>query len=191
MSIRPPNAQHALRPLEQLLHLFDRYPHAVRRTLEVADRLHFDLEELRYEYPTETAPSGLTPIEYLKQLAWAGAKDRYGGTVPTKIIEGLRHEFALIEELRYEAYFLTVWDLVRYARSRNILCQGRGSAANSIVCYCLGVTSVDPNELDLLFERFISRERGEAPDIDVDFEHQRREEVLQYIYEKYGRDRRE
>ncbi|HAC89581.1 MAG TPA: error-prone DNA polymerase, partial [Planctomycetaceae bacterium] len=129
------------------------------------------------------------PIDYLKRLTWEGAKRRYPNGVPQKAIDLLRHEISLIAELRYEAYFLTVWDLVRFARSRNILCQGRGSAANSIVCYCLGITSVDPNQMDLLFERFISKERNEAPDIDVDFEHQRREEVLQYVYDKYGRHR--
>jgi error-prone DNA polymerase len=128
-------------------------------------------------------------MDYLKQLTWAGAKERYPRGVPNKIVAMLRHEMSIIEDLRYEAYFLTVWDLVRFARSRNILCQGRGSAANSAVCFCLGVTSVDPDNYDLLFERFISRERNEAPDIDVDFEHQRREEVIQYVYAKYGRER--
>ncbi|MDZ4850043.1 MAG: error-prone DNA polymerase [Pirellulaceae bacterium] len=186
---RPPNSQFSLRSIEPLKRLYSKHPAAIERTIEVAQRCSFQLDSLRYEYPLESAPSGTTAIEHLKQLAWQGAKRRYPDGVPEKIIGLLRHEFQLIEELHYEAYFLTVWDLVRFARSRGILCQGRGSAANSVVCYCLGVTSVDPNELDLLFERFISRERGEAPDIDVDFEHQRREEVLQYIYEKYGRDR--
>jgi error-prone DNA polymerase len=186
---RPPNSQRSLRSLDHLKHLYREHPAAMARTLEVAQRCTFKLDELRYEYPLETAPEGTTPIQHLKRLAWEGAKKRYPTGVPQKIIDLLRHEMQLIEELKYEAYFLTVWDLVRFARSRNILCQGRGSAANSVVCYCLGVTSVDPNELDLLFERFISRERGEAPDIDIDFEHQRREEVLQYIYEKYGRER--
>ncbi len=131
----------------------------------------------------------MKPIEFLKRLAWSGAKQRYPEGVPEKIIAMLRYELKIIEDLRYEPYFLTVWDLVRFARSKNILCQGRGSAANSAVCFCIGVTSVDPNKFDLLFERFISRERNEAPDIDVDFEHQRREEVIQYIYQKYGRTR--
>jgi error-prone DNA polymerase len=131
----------------------------------------------------------MTPIEYLKQLTWQGAKRRYPDGVPPKVIGLLRHELQLIEQLHYEAYFLTVWDLVVFARSRGILCQGRGSAANSAVCYCLEITAVDPERMDLLFERFISRERNEAPDIDVDFEHQRREEVLQYLYQKYGRER--
>ena len=122
-------------------------------------------------------------------MTWEGAHGRYPGGVPEKVRRLLEHELRLIAELRYEAYFLTVWDLVRFARSRGILCQGRGSAANSAVCYCLGITAVDPERTDLLFERFVSRERNEAPDIDVDFEHERREEVIQYLYHKYGRDR--
>ena len=147
------------------------------------------LDELRYEYPEELAPPGQTPLEHLTRLTWAGASGRYPGGVPEKVRKLLEHELQLIAELRYEAYFLTVWDLVVFARSRGILCQGRGSAANSAVCFCLGVTSVDPDRMDVLFERFISRERNEAPDIDVDFEHERREEVMQYVYEKYGRER--
>lgn len=183
------NAQFHLRSLRHLQHAFADYPDALARTGEVAGRIEFNLDQLRYQYPVELAPEGQTPISYLKRLTWEGAKRRFAGDVPTKVIEMLKHEVGLIEELQYEAYFLTVWDLVRFARSRGILCQGRGSAANSVVCYCLGVTSIDPSRMDLLFERFISRERNEAPDIDVDFEHQRREEVLQYIYEKYGRHR--
>ncbi len=182
------NAQRHLRPLAQIAHLYRDVPAAVARTVEVAQRCQFRLDQLRYEYPQEIAPAGMSPIEHLKRLTWEGAKQRWPGGVPPKVIETLRHEMGLIEELRYEAYFLTVWDMVRFARERNILCQGRGSAANSVVCYCLGITSVDPMLGDLLFERFISRERNEAPDIDVDFEHQRREEVLQYLYQKYGRD---
>jgi error-prone DNA polymerase len=183
------NAQFHLRSLRRLHEIYAQAPEAIARTVEVSDQLTFSLDELRYEYPVELAPDGQPPIDFLKRLTWEGAKRRYPEGVPGKIIEMLKHEVGLIEELRYEAYFLTVWDLVQFARSRGILCQGRGSAANSVVCYCLGVTSVDPNRLDLLFERFISRERNEAPDIDIDFEHQRREEVLQYIYEKYGRHR--
>lgn len=186
---RPFNAQLAMRTLADLQKSFAAYPELLERTEEVAKECTFSLDELRYEYPLELAPSGVLPIEHLKRLTWVGAKQRYPAGVPDKALELLKHELGLIEELHYEAYFLTVWDLVRFARSRGILCQGRGSAANSIVCYCLGVTSVDPNQMDLLFERFISRERNEAPDIDIDFEHQRREEVLQYIYEKYGRHR--
>lgn len=183
------NSQYHLRSLKRLQAIYAGAPQALDRTGDVADRIEFTLDQLRYEYPVELAPDDQKPIDYLKRLTWEGAKQRYPDGVPPKIIDMLKHEVGLIEELRYEAYFLTVWDLVRFARSRGILCQGRGSAANSVVCYCLGVTSVDPNRLDLLFERFISRERNEAPDIDVDFEHQRREEVLQYIYEKYGRHR--
>ena len=143
----------------------------------------------RYEYPEELAPGDLAPIAYLKELSWQGAQQRYPRGIPAKVQQLIEHELQLIEELHYEAYFLTVWDLVRFARSQDILCQGRGSAANSAICYCLGITSVDPDTTDVLFERFISRERNEAPDIDVDFEHERREEVLQYLYRKYGRER--
>lgn len=186
---RLPNAQRHLRTRGELWAAFAAAPETLRRTLEVADRCHFSLDELRYEYPEELAPNGMDPFEYLRQLAWKGARKRYPEGVPEKVRGLLEHELGLIRELHYEAYFLTVWDLVRFARRRNILCQGRGSAANSAVCYCLGVTSVDPSRTDVLFERFVSRERDEAPDIDVDFEHERREEVLQYLYEKYGRER--
>lgn len=188
-SQRLSNSQHHLRSLEVVQRLYADEPKAIERTSEIAARCKFGLDELRYEYPVELAPDGQTPIEFLKRETWNRAKKRYPNGAPQKVIDMLRHEMTLIEELKYEAYFLTVWDLVRYARQRGILCQGRGSAANSSVCFCLGVTSVDPSQMDMLFERFISRERGEAPDIDVDFEHQRREEVLQYIYEKYGRHR--
>jgi error-prone DNA polymerase len=186
---RLPHAQFCLHPLEQIERRYAACPEAIARTLEVASRIGFRLEQLRYEYPQAAAPEGLTPLEYLKRLTWRGAQQRYPEGVPERIISALRHELTIIEQLGYEAYFLTVWDLVRFARQRGILCQGRGSAANSSVCYCLGITAVDPNQLDLLFERFISPERNEAPDIDVDFEHQRREEVIQYIYDKYGRER--
>jgi error-prone DNA polymerase len=186
---RPANAMHAMRTLEQLHLQYRECPEAIANTLAVASQISFRLDSLRYEYPREWSPEGLEPIDYLKRLTWSGAKERYPKGVPVRVVEMLQHEMKLIEELHYESYFLTVWDLVRFARSRDILCQGRGSAANSAVCYCLGITSVDPKEYDLLFERFISRERNEAPDIDIDFEHQRREEVLQYIYEKYGRHR--
>src|SRR5206468_4835512 len=127
--------------------------------------------------------------QHLTRLTWDGARVRYPGGVPAKIVKLLEHELALIEHLRYEAFFLTVWDIVQFARGRGILCQGRGSAANSAVCYCLGITAVDPDRSDVLFERFVSAERNEPPDIDVDFEHERREEVIQYVYQKYGRDR--
>ena len=186
---RFPNAERHLKPPAEMAHLFASCPEAIERTYEIAARCQFSLDELRYEYPLELSPPGVTPLEYLHQLTWQGARDRYPQGVPAKVCGLIEHELGLISELRYEAYFLTVWDIVRFARSRGILCQGRGSAANSAVCYCLGVTSVDPDRIDVLFERFISKERGEAPDIDVDFEHERREEVLQYLYAKYGRDR--
>lgn len=184
-----PNAEHHLRSLEALQAIYQRIPEALENTLEVAEQCHFSLDELRYEYPEELAPKGQTPFQFLEQLTRQGARQRYPEGLPEKVHKQLQHELKLIEEMRYEAYFLTVWDLVRFAREQDILCQGRGSAANSAVCYCLGITSVDPNMTDLLFERFISKERDEAPDIDVDFEHERREEVLQYLYHKYGRDR--
>lgn len=183
------NSQRHLRTRQEIADMYRDVPDAIARTIEIAQRCTFQLSELRYEYPEEIAPSGMTLIEHLRRLTWEGAQQRWPGGVPEKVLESIRHEMRIIEDLHYEAYFLTVWDLVRFARERDILCQGRGSAANSTVCYCLGVTNVDPSQTDLLFERFVSRERDEAPDIDVDFEHQRREEVLQYLYEKYGRDR--
>jgi error-prone DNA polymerase len=186
---RFPNAQRHLRPRSDLAALFAAAPEALACTVEIAQRCRFSLDELRYEYPEELCPDGVTPLAHLTRLTWEGARNRYPGGVPEKVRRLVEHELALIAELRYEAYFLTVWDLVQYARARGILCQGRGSAANSAVCFCLGVTSVDPDRIDVLFERFISKERNEAPDIDIDFEHERREEVLQYIYAKYGRER--
>ena len=183
------NGQRHLKSPAEMRELFADCPDIVPRTVEVADRCTFSLEELRYEYPEELCPPDTTPYEYLKRLTWDGAHRRYPQGIPDKVRGLIEHELALIEELRYEAYFLTVWDLVRFARGRGILCQGRGSAANSVVCYCLEVTSVDPDRIDVLFERFVSKERDEAPDIDVDFEHERREEVIQYVYEKYGRER--
>ena len=186
---RPMNASYAMQSNKEIARAYRDCPDAIERSVEIASRIDFSLDSLRYEYPIEASPTGVAPIEYLKQIVWAGAQERYPRGVPNSIVAMLKHEISIIQDLRYEPYFLTVWDLVRFARSRNILCQGRGSAANSAVCFCLGVTSVDPNNYDLLFERFISRERNEAPDIDVDFEHQRREEVIQYVYEKYGRDR--
>jgi error-prone DNA polymerase len=162
---------------------------AVERTVEIAARCTFSLDELRYEYPEACVPAGCTAREHLAHLAWKGATRRYPDGVPEKVRELVAHELTLVAELGYEAYFLTVFDIVRFARRRGILCQGRGSAANSAVCYCLGITSVDPARMNVLFERFVSRERREAPDIDIDFEHDRREEVLQYIYATYGRMR--
>lgn len=183
------NGERCLKSAAEMRLLFAKDPEAVTRTLEVAGRCTFSLEELRYEYPEELCPKGETPLAYLRRMTLIGANKRYPQGIPDKVQKLLEHELRLIEELHYEAYFLTVFDLVRFARQRKILCQGRGSAANSAVCYCLGVTAVDPVKVDVLFERFLSKERDEAPDIDIDFEHERREEVLQYLYTKYGRER--
>jgi error-prone DNA polymerase len=220
------NAERHLKSPQEMLRLFRGYEHAVRRSLDIVRRCHFNLDELRYEYPDETAEDGRTAQQRLADLAWAGAKERFANAapaspperppwraavrglprergrewdgargndkevcIPQKIRDLIGHELQLIERLDYARYFLTVHDIVTFARRRGILCQGRGSAANSAVCYCLGITAVDPARIDVLFERFISAARNEPPDIDVDFEHERREEVIQYIYEKYGRDR--
>ena len=183
------NAERHLKTPSEMARLFAAYPDAVARTAELAERCRFSLDELRYEYPAEPVPHGRTTQEELTRLTWLGAHARYGREVVPSVGDLLRHELALIGELDYAPYFLTVYDIVHFARERNILCQGRGSAANSAVCYCLGITAVDPSRLDLLFERFISAERDEPPDIDVDFEHERREEVIQYVYKKYGRER--
>jgi error-prone DNA polymerase len=188
-SRRFPNAERHLKSADAMRRLFSEMPDAITRTREVADRCSFSLDELRYEYPEELCPDGRQPIEYLTELTWNGAHSRYPDGIPRKIGDQLNHELTLIRKMRYEAYFLTVWDLVEFARGRGILCQGRGSAANSSVCYCLGITAVDPDRFETLFERFISQERDEPPDIDIDFEHERREEVIQYIYKRYGRDR--
>ena len=183
------NAERHLKPATEMTRLFRDYPDAIAHTGEIAAKCRFSLDELRYEYPAEPVAAGRTPDAELARLTWRGAADRYPDGISAKVRAQLEHELTLIAELRYAAYFLTVHDIVRFARSRDILCQGRGSAANSAVCFCLGITAVDPDRLDLLFERFISAERNEPPDIDVDFEHERREEVIQYIYAKYGRDR--
>ncbi|MBK9197431.1 MAG: error-prone DNA polymerase [Betaproteobacteria bacterium] len=182
-----PNAEAHLRPRLRLAALYP--PELLAHTTVVAARCSFSLDELRYQYPMETVLPGTTPAQTLRHHTEEGARVRYPQGVPAPVQKQIEHELALIAELRYEMYFLTVHDLVRFARSRGILCQGRGSAANSAVCYCLGVTEVDPARMSVLFERFISRERNEPPDIDVDFEHERREEVIQYIYAKYGRER--
>ncbi|QDT14999.1 error-prone DNA polymerase [Alienimonas californiensis] len=189
-----PNGERHLKDRGDLLRTFHGRADLLDRTVEIAERCRFNLDELRYEYPEEIVPKGETPMGYLARLTWAGAekrypRDRYPRGVPDAVKTALGHELWLIEKLNYAAYFLTVYDLVRFARSRGILCQGRGSAANSAVCYCLGVTAVDPAEHHLFFERFLSEERNEPPDIDVDFEHERREEVIQYLYQKYGRER--
>lgn len=184
-----PNAERHLKTIDEMHRLFLRYPNAIRRTQEISEACRFSLDSLEYVYPEEITTEGRTPQEELVHLTWEGAKQRLGDNIPKKTIDTIHHELAFIEQKNYAAYFLTVHDIVRYAREQHILCQGRGSAANSTVCYCLGITSVDPTKFDLLFERFISSARNEPPDIDVDFEHERREEVIQYIYQKYGRDR--
>ena len=181
------NGERHLRSLNQLQKL---YPAALlRETLHIAKRCHFSLEELRYEYPSEVVPEHLTATQQLRFLVEGGIGKRWPDGVSADIRRQIEYELQVIAELNYESYFLTVHDIVNFARSRNILCQGRGSAANSVVCYCLFITEVSPDQISLLFERFISRERNEPPDIDVDFEHQRREEVIQYIYKKYSRER--
>lgn len=182
------NAERHLKSKSEMAYSLRQYPQAMTNSLKFAKQLRFSLDELRYQYPDEKFGSG-TPQETLRDLAYKGAKERYPKGISETIIGQIEHELALIEELDYAPYFLTVWDIVRYARGQDILCQGRGSAANSTVCYCLKITDVNPENVDLLFERFISPERKEPPDIDVDFEHERREEVIQYIYRKYGRER--
>ena len=216
------NAERHLKSPAEMARLFADYPHAIARTVEIADRAAgFNLDQLRYQYPREVCPPGRTPTEHLADLAWQGALERYAPAetasttstlqtdaaspspdrrslclrararrhIPEKVYRQILHELKLIAELEYAPYFLTVHDLVLFARGRGILCQGRGAAANSAVCFCLGVTSVDPDRVDVLFERFVSKARNEPPHIDIDFEHERREEVLQYIYDKYGRER--
>ncbi len=183
------NAERHLKPIHEMLRLFRQYPNAIQRTQEIAEACQFTLDTLKYVYPEEITSEGRTPLEELAFLAWQGARQHFGDTIPEKITAAIHHEMKFIEEMDYAAYFLTVYDIVRFARQQNILCQGRGSAANSTICFCLGITSVNPTKFDLLFERFISSARNEPPDIDVDFEHERREEVIQYIYQKYGRDR--
>jgi error-prone DNA polymerase len=182
-----PNGERCLRPLQRLREL---YPAPLlAQTLEIAERCTFNLDELRYEYPEEIVPAGVTPTNHLCALTLQGCARRWPAGVPPAVRTNIEHELRLIEELKFEPFFLTVHDVVQFARSQGILCQGRGSAANSTVCYCLGITEVDPSRMAMLFERFISKERNEPPDIDVDFEHERREEVIQYIYGKYGRER--
>jgi len=181
------NAERHLRTLPDLARFYP--PDLLAETLAVAARCRFSLDALRYEYPAELVPAGHTPASHLRALTEQGLRTRWPDGTPAKVRQLVEHELALIAELAYEPYFLTVHDIVRFARSRGILCQGRGSAANSAVCYCLGITEVDPSRTEMLFERFISKERNEPPDIDVDFEHQRREEVIQYVYAKYGRHR--
>jgi error-prone DNA polymerase len=183
------NAERYLKPIEEMHRLFRQYPAAIEQTQIIAAACTFSLDQLKYQYPKEVTSEGRTPQQELIHLTWQGAKQIFGESIPEKIQSNIAYELKFIEDANYAEYFLTVYDIVRYARSQKILCQGRGSAANSTVCYCLGITSVDPSKFDLLFERFISSARNEPPDIDVDFEHERREEVMQYIYDKYGRHR--
>jgi error-prone DNA polymerase len=182
------NAERHLRPAADMADRFARWPEAPAASLEIARRCTFSLDELAYDYPVQESYDGRTPDEELARRTWEGATERYADHLPEKVRNLLEHELTLIAELGYAPYFLTVDEIVRFARERGILCQGRGSAANSAVCFVLGITSVDPSRMDLLFERFVSAERDEPPDIDVDFEHERREEVIQHIYETYGRD---
>jgi len=182
-----PSGERHLRTRERLAQLFP--AECLEETVVIAERCQFRLEQLHYHYPREVVPDGMTAIAHLRELTEAGIRERWPGGIDQDLRDQLEKELGLIEELRYEPYFLTVYDIVKFAKSQGILCQGRGSAANSAVCYCLGITEVDPARMSMLFERFISRERDEPPDIDVDFEHERREEVIQYIYRKYGRDR--
>ena len=184
------NAERHLKPPTEMCRLFREHPRAIARTMEIAERCRgFSLDQLRYNYPDEIVPPGTTAMQHLCELTRLGALERFPSGMPDHVQRQIDHELRIIEDLQYAQYFLTVHDLVRFARSKAILCQGRGAAANSAVCYCLGVTAVDPSRGTMLFERFVSRERNEPPDIDIDFEHERREEVIQYLYSKYGRHR--
>jgi error-prone DNA polymerase len=182
------NAERHLKAPAEMARLFRHYPEAIARTIDIAGRCRFSLDQLRYDYPAEMPNTGRTPQDELAFLAWQGAEWRYPDGIPDKVRKGLHEELGLIAEKNYAPFFLTVHHIVTYARGQGILCQGRGSAANSVVCYCLRITEVDPTRHGLLFARFVSAARNEPPDIDVDFEHERREEVIQYIYKKYGRD---
>ncbi|OFZ19680.1 MAG: hypothetical protein A2X94_16620 [Bdellovibrionales bacterium GWB1_55_8] len=183
------NSERYLKSAKQMEKLFRELPEALENTIRIAEQCTFSPAELRYRYPSEWIPEGETAQSYLERLTWEGAARRYSSAIPENVLKQLRHELRLVNELGFADYFLTIWEIVEFAKGKNILCQGRGSAANSAVCYCLEITAIDPVRMNLLFERFISAERGEPPDIDVDFEHERREEVIQHIYEKYGRDR--
>ncbi|NSY44624.1 error-prone DNA polymerase [Agrobacterium tumefaciens] len=186
---RERHADRYMKPPQEMHRLFARYPEALARSLEIAKRCTFSLKELVYQYPEERSLPGLTAQQALEKLVWEAAPGRYPDGLPEKVEKALHHELGLIGRLEYAPYFLTVNAIVQFARGENILCQGRGSAANSVVCYVLGITAIDPLKVDLLFERFVSEERREPPDIDVDFEHQRREEVIQWVYNTYGRDK--
>jgi error-prone DNA polymerase len=184
-----PNAERHLKPPEEMAALFRETPEAIAETIRFAGRIHFSLDQIKYNYPDEPVPKGKTAQQHLEDLSWEGAKKRYPDGIPERVHAALEKELALIAHLDIAPYFLTVNDIVGFARSREILCQGRGSAANSAVCYALGITAVDPTQIDLLFERFVSQERREPPDIDVDFEHERREDIIQDVYERYGSHR--
>ncbi|SDF94002.1 error-prone DNA polymerase [Pedobacter terrae] len=183
------NAERYMKEVAEMERLFRKYPSAIQNTMAIAEACEFSLDELKYVYPEEINKSGRSPLEELEYLTWKGAHEFYGEVIPDKVVNMINHEMEFVKQMDYANYFLFVDDIVREARSRGILCQGRGSAANSAICFVLGITSVNPMKFDLLFERFISPARNESPDIDVDFEHERREEIIQYIYEKYGRDR--
>jgi len=182
-----PNAEHDLKSIPVVTSLFEDDRESIARTQEVASRCDFSLAEIHYRYPSEKLPDGKSSTEWLRQLTFEGARERYGGSIPRDTRAQLQRELQVIEELEYDGYFLTMWDIVQFCRRKKILCQGRGSAANSAVCYCLGITAIDPVQMNLLFERFISKERAEPPDIDLDIEHNRREEVIQHVYQKHGR----
>lgn len=183
------NAERYMKPVAEMYRLFRQYPEAIKNALSIARSCRFSLDSLQYLYPEELTSEGRTPQEELEHFTWKGAVEKFGQDIPQKIKDTIIYELAFIRRKNYASYFLTVYDYVCFARKKNILCQGRGSAANSVVCYCLGITSVNPSKFHLLFARFMSDARDEPPDIDVDFEHERREEVMQYIYNKYGRDR--
>jgi error-prone DNA polymerase len=183
------NAEHDLKPFDEAAHLFRDDPACIRRTLEIAEQCSFNLDDIRYRYPEEQLPSGKTEQSWLRELTFHGARARYRGKVPADVRTQIERELQIIRKLDYGGYFLTMYEIVQYCRQKDILCQGRGSAANSAVCFCLGITAIDPVRMDLLFERFLSIERAEPPDIDLDIEHDRREEVIQHVYEKYGRRR--
>lgn len=184
------NAERYLKSPQEIGHLFRNTPAAITRSMELLEITSgFSLAQLKYEYPNEVTPSGISALDHLKTLTYAGAKERFPDGIPVTVSKLLDNEFTLISELKYEKYFLTCHDIVNFARAKGILCQGRGAAANSAVCYCLGITAVDPTRIDLLFARFVSRERNEPPDIDIDFEHERRGEVMEYIYNRFGRER--
>ena len=188
-ALLPPNASHSLLSTDEMFARYRDVPALVWRTLEIGERARFGLDQIDYRYPNEQVPAGYSTSEWLWELTFAGARRRYGGTIPANVRSQLEKELGIIDDLEYAGYFLTMWEIVEYCRRQGIIAQGRGSAANSAVCYCLHITAIDPVRMDLLFERFLSRERAEPPDIDLDIEHRRREEVIQHMYRKYGREK--